>query len=478
VDNLKQKTFKAFAWDMAGKLADQGIGFFISIILARLLAPEEFGLLAMVSVVIALARVFIDSGLGTALIQRKDVTDAHYGSVFWFNITAGSFLTLLFFLLSGVIAGFYNRPELKPIMQVLSFSFIIDSFARVQAAWLTKQLKFGVLTKARITSLIISGSVGVTLAFMHYGVWALVVQSMLSAVITNIYITIFSGFRPKLIYSFNALKELWGFGFRMFLSGMINTITRQVDNLIIGKMYSPATLGFYYRAKSLNEFVIKYTSGSLMPVLFPTLSSIQDDEKRYNNIVIKSFHVLNFIGLLISAILYLTAEDIIIILFSTKWLPAVKYFKIIIIGSVGYIVSSLLVNILSSKGNSRGFLKLGIYKQSLIILNLIIGLSFNIEMYLYGRVFIIYIGVVLNIFFASKQLNQSAYIFFRIIFKYTLLTVVLLSSILLIKQYFIINNIFLHAIFYGMIFLFTYIIANFLLKFEAINYIINEIKRK
>ena len=357
MENLKQKTFKAFAWDLGGKLADLGVGFFISIILARLLAPEEFGLLAMAAVVIALAQVLIDSGLSTALIQRKEVTDAHYGSFFVFNVVVGSLLTIIFFSLSEVVADFYDRPELKPILQALSFNFIINSFTRVQGAWLTKQLNFGILTTARITSVIVSGSIGVTLAILGYGVWALVVQSLLGGITSNLYIVFAVKWRPKFIFKWNALKELWSFGFRMFLSSLIGTIIKQADALITGKLFSPATLGYYHRAKSFNLFVIKYTSGSLNSVLFPALSAIQNNEERYKQVVFKAFEILCFITFGLLGFLYITAEDIIIILFSDKWLPSVAIFKILLLNGYAFPLSALLMNILMSKGNSKIFFK-------------------------------------------------------------------------------------------------------------------------
>jgi len=477
MDNLKQKTFRAFAWDFTGKLADQGIGFFISIILARLLAPEEFGLLAMVSVVIALASVFIDSGLSMALIQRKEVSEAHYGSVFLFNITIGALLTILFFSLSGFIAEFYNRPELKLIMQVLSFSFIVDSFARAQSAWLVKQLKFGVITKARIVALIISGSFGVTLAFMGFGVWALVFQSMMAAVVTNIYITIFSGFRPKLIYNSYALKELWGFGVKMFLSRILNTISEQIDRLIIGKIFSPAILGYYQRAKSLNGFVIKYTSGSLMSVMFPVLSSVQNDKERYNAIVLKALHVLSFVTFGLVAFLHLEAEDIIIILFGNKWFPAIEYFKILLLGGYGYPLSSLLVNVLSSKGKSGKFLKLEIYKQILFFLNIVIGLYFGLIEYLYGYAIVIFIAVLLNIFFAAKETNILIKNFLLVILKY--LVPAFFSNIFIDKILLMYCCDFSFHLFrflsVSIIYLSIYLFINFIMKNKGFFYIKNEI---
>ena len=478
MDNLKQKSFRAFAWDLTGKLADQGIGFFISIILARLLMPSEFGLIAMAMVVISLASVLIDSGLGVALIQRKELTNYHYGSVFYFNMVAGTFLTILFFFLSGYIADFYNRPELKAIMQALSFSFIIDSFTRVQAAWLTKQLKFGVLTKARIAALITSGITGVSLAFAGYGVWALVWQTLANGIIRNLYINFFSGFNFKYKFSFDALKELWGFGFRMFISGIIARFVEQADNLIIGKIFTPATLGFYSRAKSLNQFVIKYTSSSLMSVIFPVLSSIQNDKERYNKIVYKSFHVLNLITFFLIGYLFINVKDIVVILLTSKWLPSVQYFKILLLAGYGYPFSALLVNIISSKGNSKVFLKLEIVKQSFFALNLLFGFYWGITGYLYINVFVVLIAVILNIRFASMEMNVNSLSFYKVIFPYLFLTIVIIPFILMLDKIVFYNmNIYLHFIVLSTVFISVYLFFVVILKLKGFTILLKEIRR-
>lgn len=476
MDNLKQKTFRAFAWDLSGKLADQGIGFFISIFLARLLAPEEFGLLAMAAVVISLAQVLIDSGLGTALIQRKDVTDAHYGSVFFFNVTVGSLLTLVFFLLAEFIANFYNRPELKPIMQALSFNFIINSFARVQSAWLTKQLKFKVITQARILSVIIGGGTGVTLAFMGYGVWALVIQSLISGVVANTFISIFAKWRPKLIYSWKALKELWSFGGYILVARIFNTITEQLDKLIIGKMFSPATLGYFYRAQSLNQFVNKYTSGTLMSVLFPTLSSIQNDTKRFLNIIDKSLEVLSLVVFLLVGLLYVSAEGIIVLLFSDKWLPSVPIFKVLMLAGFVYPLSSLFVNIIVSKGNSKKNLKLGLIKQSLLILNLIIGFSFGLMEYLYGYVFVLVLAFLVNIKFAANELEIKSFWFYNRIYKYFFSSIVVSTIIIIFDNYFSIKSFFVNLIFVGSAYIISYLGLIILFKAKGIKYVFVELE--
>ena len=475
-ENLRGKIYKGFFWDLLGKLADQGIGFAISVILARLLTPAEFGLVAMAAVVISLAGVLIDSGLGVALIQRKEVTDYHYGSVFYFNMVTGSLLTVIFFFSAGLVADFYNQPVLKPVMQVLSFNFIIDSFTRVQAAWLTKQMKFNVLTKAKIASLVVGGGTGVVLAFLGYGVWALVFQSLISGVVRNIYINTFSGFRFKAKYRFEALKELWSFGGRMFLSSIIATIISKTDTVIIGKLFKASTLGFYQRARSLEDFIIRYTSGSLMPVLFPALSSIKDEEERYVKIVDKGFHILSFVSLALVGLLFILAKDLIVLIFSEKWLPSVEYFKILLIGGFVFPLSTLLVNILSSKGNSKAFLYSGFIKQSMYVLNLIFGFMGGVKMYLYGYVLVGYVALFVNFWYAGREIKQGMVFFAKRFFPYYIVTFFVVVFLSFVNKVYLIKSELIHLMLYLPAYLILFFILSKIFKLKGLDFVIDEIK--
>lgn len=477
MSTLKQRSAKAFAWNMVGKFSNQGIGFVISIFLARLLVPEDFGMLAMVNVVIGLAAVLVDMGLGSALIQRQNVKEEHYGSVFYFNVAVGTTLFLLFFLSSGLVAQFYERPDLKPVMQVMSLNFIISSFCNVQRTWLRKQLKYSVLTKSQIWGMATGGITGVSLAFLNFGVWALVAQSLISGLTNNIYVYFFTGWKPKLILKKDALKELWGFGFNMFLSGLLDTIYRQLDSLIIGKLFSPATLGQYFRAKSLNQFIINYTSGSLMSILFPVLSEIQHQEERYKNVVRRSFHILNFAVFFILGFLFLTAQDIIVILFSEKWLPSVEYFRIIVLAGFVYPFSALLVNIVSSKGNSRAFLKLEIWKKIVVGIAFAVGFWFGLIGFLYAKLIASIFSLDFNIRFAAKEMKVQKRWFYQIIWKYLTILIITAGGLRLIELLaWQPESLWLHGILFGGTFTALYLGLTRLFRLEGLMIALDEVK--
>jgi len=363
MSSLKQQGTVAFIWDFFGKIATHGMGFIVSVFLARLLEPSDFGLVAMVMVIIGIATVFTDIGLGSALIQRRRSHTTHYSSVFYFNIAIGLLLTTITYLSASWISEFYNNEQLILLTQVMSLLFIINAFTSVQSTILRKELNYKLLTKIRLISSLVSGVVGISLAFLDAGVWSLVAQALSMKIVYNIYIWIAAQWKPTLSFSWKALTQLWGFGFRMFLSGMLNAIFTRLDFIIIGKLFLPETLGFFQMAKSLNLMVVQYTSGSLTAVLFPVLSKVQNDLPRFQNIIIKSLGVISFVVFLLLGALYLISEELIVLLFTEKWLPSVEIFKILVLSGFSYPISALLVNILSSRGNSKAFLRLEIYKK-------------------------------------------------------------------------------------------------------------------
>lgn len=466
MDNLKSKGIKAFVWDFLGKLSTQGMGFIVTIFLARLLEPSDFGLIAMIMVVIGIAQVFTDIGLGGALIQRKKVLPIHYSSVFYFNITIACVLTAITYFSAEFIAAFYNNEELVPLTQVISVLFIISALSSVQAIRLRKQLNYALLTKVSFISSMLSGIVGVSLAFYGAGVWSLVAQVISQGIFYNLLLWNVTSWLPNLAFSFKALKQLWGFGFSMFLSGLLDAIFTRIDFLIIGKVFPAATLGYFQRAKSFNALVIQYSSGSLMSVMFPLLSKVKNDLPRFQNIILKSLNILCIVVFLLLGGLYLTAEELIVFLFSNKWLPSVEYMEILILSGFGYPISALLVNVLSSRGNSKAFLKLEILKKSLHTLNFVNAFYNGIEMYLYGLVVVTCIGVSLNILFASKEIDIRVTKFFKPIITQMSLCIVATFFTLQIS-YFMDMGMFLGFITKSMIFLIMFIGINIVVKTKS-----------
>ncbi|MCX6276440.1 MAG: lipopolysaccharide biosynthesis protein [Bacteroidetes bacterium] len=477
MDNLKKKTITGLGFDLINRFSRQGINFVITVFLARILSPSDFGLVAIVNVVIIFASDMNQMGLGSAIVQKKDAKDEDYGSVFYFNMAAGILLTTVIFSIAGPVSRFYDHPELKQIMRVMSFTFIINSFCMVRVSWLRKHLKFPTITISSLVALVVGGTVGIVMAYRGYGVWCLVAQSLISALVNNLCIYFLTKWKPVLIFKWQALKNLWKYGIHMFGVNVLDTFSSQLDNLIIGKLFSPVTLGFYNRAKSLNTLVSDYSSGGLMTVFFPVLSSIQDDKERFEKVVFRFFHFVSFTSFFMSGFFYLCAKDFIVILFTAKWIPAIEYYKIMVLAGFVYPLSVVLVNIITSKGNSRVYLRLNIIKKSFLLLNFIIGFYFGIEGFLYGLVLVSFINLSLNIIFAANEMEVKAGWFFSIFWKYLLADVFIIFLFYVFQDYWTINNYWLHIIVFGSLFAAAYFTVTKLMQLEGQKLFVIELKK-
>jgi len=475
MSNLKQQGVKAFTWDFFGKLLSQGMGFIVTIFLARLLEPEDFGLVALIMVIIGIANIFTDIGLGGALIQRRRVHPIHYSSVFYFNIIVGFFLTIVTYLSAEWIGEFYQNKQLVVLVQVLSSLFVINALSSVQNTRLRKELNYSRLTKMSFISSLISGFVGIYLAMDGAGVWSLVGQILTMTVVYNVLIWTITDWRPSLRFSWKALRQLWGYGFRMFLSGMLDVIFTKIDFLIIGKIFPLATLGYFQRAKSLNRMVVQYSSGSLMAVLFPVFSKVQNDVPRFQNIILKSLGIISFVVFLLIGVLFLISEELIVIIFSAKWLPSVDFFKVLVLSGFAYPISALLVNILSSRGKSKEFLRLEIYKKLIASCNLLILFFLGINAFLYGLIVQGVLGVLLNIVFASREIKLQYKVFIKPIL--VQLSISVLAVILTIS---IVDNLELISLFMllikGSVFTVLYFLLSYLMKTTSYGYFMGELK--
>jgi O-antigen/teichoic acid export membrane protein len=474
LDNLKEKAKSAFIWDFIGKFAATGMGFIISIILARLLEPSEFGLIAMIMVIIMMAQIFTDVGLGGALIQRRRTLEIHYDSVFYFNLSIASLLTAITYFSATAISEFYNNSALIPLAKVLSFSFVIGALASVQNVKLRKELNIALMTKTNLLSSFISGVVGISLAFYGAGVWSLVVQQLLQGILYNIIIWNKTGWKPSLQFSFKALFQLWGFGFRMFLTGLIDKVFTQLDYMIIGKLFDATSLGFYQRAKSLNLFVIKYTSESLMNILFPILSSVQNDLPRLQKIVLKVYGMISFITFFLLGGLYLVSEELIVFLFGEKWLPSVFFFQILALSGFVQPMGAVLMNILTSRGKSKIVLKMAVYKLIVALINFGVLYQWGIEAFLYGLIIVGLWDLFLNILFAAKEIRLSFMTFAKPFVVQVLIAVfsVLLSQMATASLQMV--DI-LMLLLKGTLFTMLYILINYVLRTSSFDYFLEQL---
>ena len=412
MSSLKEKSIKGLFWDFSGRIGLQGVGFVVSIVLARLLAPEEFGLLAIITVFINLASVFLDFGFSTALIQKQDVREEHYSAVFYLNIVMGLVLAAIVFLLAPLIGKFYENEVLVNVTRLMALGIFISSFGNVMRARLRREMNFKSMSLASIYAAIISGLLAMFLALKGFGVWSLAIQSVLNQLLANIFLYIFCKLRMSFRFSWPALIELWPFSSHVFFSGLLDSIFHNFDSILIGKLISPTTLGYYYRAKSLEFFTLRYVGSTLASILFPSLSAIKTDEEKFKAIVLKLFNLISFVSFFTCGLLLVCGREIIIILFSEKWEPSVLMFQILIAGSFGSQISSLLITAILSYGGSKDFLLINIVIKSLLFLNFGILIAFNLNSFLIGYTIIQVINLLIQMSILTKYLKFHGLLFF------------------------------------------------------------------
>ncbi len=461
---LKKKGVSAVFWNMSGMLMRQGVTFVISIFLARLLSPGDFGLLGMATVFIAFTQGFSDFGMTAGLVQSKNPTNVQYSTVFYINLSISLLLMLIMIASSGLIARFYGNAEIEKIAKFLSFTFIVNAINGVQNAQIAKSLANKVKTIATLSSSICGGIIGITLAYFGYGVMSLVYSNIIGSIVNTIVIWHYSKWRPILAFNYKEVKPLLNFGTKIFASGILNTVFNKLDVLIIGKLFSPVTLGFYYRAVSLNQLVTKYSVDSLRGVFFSIISHLQDDKVLQLKVIKKSFHLVSFFTLLLMGLLYLNAKELIVILFSDKWLVSVDYFKVMVFYSFGYPISLILVNVISGNGYSAKFLELEIYKKLAYVVGCLPAIWFGINGFLWGMVFSTGFSVLLNMWFVGNIIQWTWFAQVKSFLLYAGLSVISAVIIYFTIATFEFSNLVLSLLFNSSAFIILYLLFNYLLK--------------
>lgn len=401
MDSLRHTTIRALSWSFLEAIGLQGVRFVIGIVLARLLFPEQFGLIAMLSLFIAVAQSFLDSGFGAALIQKREVTLADTCSIFYFNIFVGIVAAGILCLFAPWIAAFYNQPILTPLTRVLSLIIVISSFGLIQTTILTKQIDFKTQTKISLIAGTISGIIGIILALKDFGVWSLVVQQISAAFFRTVSLWFFSPWRPELIFSLKALKEMFGFGSRLLFSDLLNRIFDNIYLLVIGKLFSATDLGFFSRAKNLEELPSQTLASVVGRVTFPVFSSIKDDPVRLKRGLRKALTTLVLVNFPMMIGLAVVAHPLVMVLLTDKWSESIPYFQLLCVAGVLYPVHLINLNLLQALGRSDLFLRLEIIKKVLIITNIAVTLRWGISAMIYGMIVMSIIAYYLNSYYTG-----------------------------------------------------------------------------
>lgn len=405
--SLKSKTIKGLGWSAADNIIRIGVTFVVSIVLARLLSPDEYGLIGILTIFISIFNFIVDSGFTNALIRKQDATDKDYSTVFYTNLAVSILMAAVFFLSAKPIAVFFNRVELVPLTRVMSCIVVINALCMVQKARTTKAIDFKTQTKVTAIASIVSGFVGITMAYMGFGVWALVGQQIISQLLTSIFFWIFNRWMPKLIFSWESFREMWSFGWKLLASGLIDTVWKEIYQVVIGKCYSSTTLGLYTRAKQFSDLCSSNLTTVIQRVSYPVLSSIQDDKIRLKvayQKVIKTTMLPTFVLMLGMAA---CAKPMILCLIGEKWIECVPMLQIICTFAMFYPLHAINLNMLQVQGRTDLFLKLEIIKKIIAIGPLLLGVFVGIYWMLVGSLVTSIISYYLNAYYSGPFLNYS-----------------------------------------------------------------------
>lgn len=403
--SLKQKIISGVFWQGVEKIGTQGINFVISVVLARLLAPKEFGVAALMMVFLLLCNVVIDSGFGNALIQKKEATQADFCSVFFINIVLGATLYGVMFFAAPWIARFYDYPELTLYLRVSSLSLIIGSFMVIQRTLLIKQMMFYLNFRINWTTCLLSGSVGILMAYHGIGVWALIIQNLVRVAVTCLLLWGLVKWRPQLCFDWERTKSLFKFGWKFLVSSFLDTLYNDIYSVVIGRIANLTSLGFYNRGKSVSALGMGAVTNTISSVLFPAFSQIQDDKVKMCELAKRGIRNIMFFVSPVLTLLFILADPLVRVLFTEKWLPCVIYLRLCCITFFFWPLHATNLQVISASGRSDVFLILEIIKKVQAALVIIVTYRYGVVIMVAGEAAMGIVSFFENSWFNRKLIN-------------------------------------------------------------------------
>ena len=472
--SLKSKVLYGLLWKFMESGGTQGIQFVVSIILARLLLPKDFGIIGLITVYIQVANVFIQSGFGTALIQKKEVDDEDYSSVFYLSLFISIVLYVILYFTSPFIARFYSEPMLVQILRILSFTLILGVINSIQYTVISREMKFKKSFIVSLGGVFVSALVGVTMAYRGYGIWSLVFSQISGQVTSTVILWFTVRFRPKLLFSFKKIKELFRFGSNLLVSGLLDSVFNNLFPLIIGKLFGSTMLGYYNRGQSFPSLMVNNIDGTITGVMFPALSKFQNDRVQVKKLVRRMLVTSSFFVIPMMVGLAVVARPLVLLLLTAKWLPCVPFLQFACVTYALWPIFTANLQAITAVGRSDIFLKLEIFKKILLVVVVLISVHYGIYAMLIGSVIVSFISAVINASPNKKLLNYSYKeqmfdIMPSILLSLTMSVVVLTVSLLSFSLWLVL----LLQIIIGGVFYFG---VAYILKFECLLYILDLLK--
>ena len=475
-ESLRKKTLYGMSWSFAENLSQQGIQFVIGVLIARVLSPSDYGMVGMLAIFTAISQTLINSGFSTAIVRKTDRTQTDLSTAFWFNMAVGLALYFILFLSGPLIARFYNEPLLSDLIKVTAMTLILNSLCIVQQALFTIKMDFKTQAKISVTASLVTGITGVAMAYNGFGVWSIVWPGVAGGAVRCVMLWVSSKWRPDKVFSKRSFRELFSFGSKLLVSGLIDTLYNNIYPIIIGKKFSATDLGYYSRADGYSQLPATTITGVLQRVTFPMLCEIQDDMARLENVYRRLLRLSAFVVFPAMTGLAAIAEPLIRFMITDKWLMCVPYLQILCFSLMWYPIHAINLNLLQVKGRSDLFLKLEIIKKMIGVLTIIIAVPFGIIWMCIGRVITSILCLAVNTYYTGKLIHVG---FIKQMGD--LLPILLLSlfngAIVLGITYFI-DNMALQVVIGLVTGIVVYIATAYLLKFKELDFILESLKIK
>lgn len=475
---LKQKTFTGVVWSSIQRFGTMAITFASNIVLARLLSPDDYGCIGMLMIFISLSNTIIDGGFGSALIQKKEPTNEDYSTIFYWNIFLSIVLYAVLFLFAPMIARFYRIPLLSSVLRVQGIVLILNAFIIIQQNQSRKQLQFKKLAIIHVASAILALILAIIAAYKGMGVWCLVIQQLALGFFNAVFFWIVSKWRPLFVFSKKSFKELFNFGGFMLLSNLFSSFSNEIQGLLVGRMFTPATMGLYTQAYRLEGSAATATSSIIDSVTYPVLASLQDDKQKLIAALKRFIQVPAFVCSLVMMIMIVVAKPLIILLFSAKWIDCVPYFQILCAAGLAVCLQGSANNAIAAIGKSKVLLTWTIIKRTLTIVLCVIGIFVaGMNGLLWSCVLGAWSVYFINAYLVAKHVGYPFYKQVLDILPFMAIAIVIgvpayyLGSMLPFHMYVV-------ALFQVVICTILYLLVSWLLHFESLSYLLDVLKRR
>ncbi|MCF2628528.1 lipopolysaccharide biosynthesis protein [Fusobacterium mortiferum] len=474
--NLRTKIFSSLIWKFLERGGTQGIQFILQMVLARLLTPKDYGTVALITIFIAISTVFVQSGFNTALIQKKDIDEEDISSVFYVSLFIAAIMYIILYFFAPTIANFYKILELTSIIRVMGLVLFLNSFNSIQNAIVSRNMEFKRLFYSSLGAIIISGILGIVLAYKGFGVWALAYQQLMNQFSICIILWFIVKWRPKLLFSIKKVKKLFSFGGKLLCSSLIDTIYRELVNLIVGKVYSPAMLGYYNRGDQFPKVIVSNFNGSIQSVIFPALASVQHDKVRVKEIMRRAIMMSSYIVFPAMVGLIVVSEPMIRLVLTERWLPCVPYLRVFCLSYALWPIHTANLQAINAIGRSDIFLKLEIIKKIIGVSIIIVTSRYSPYIMAIGTVFSGIISSFINSYPNKKLLNYSYLEQMKDILPSLFISIIMGIIIYLIQLlvYRDILTIILQVILGGIL----YVMLSYIFKNKSFFYLVNILKSK